>query len=166
MNYKQCARYLSQLGITLSKNGRGAQLKWTTATPTGQTLNFRTLREAEDHWNATAKQSVYQLSMSRALLISSESLDETSRDAFNEWIDGIQNALPNELFRRGITLESSTATWKFEARMLAAKHGSIANASFTVILKQARHEHLERLSLHKARLQYGRLDQQCSGGAS
>ncbi|CAD1790191.1 hypothetical protein XSP_001544 [Xanthomonas euroxanthea] len=163
MNYKQCARYLSQFGITLSRNERGAQKRWYTTTPAGNITQFSSLRHARNYWDLEAKQCAYQLARSRTLVLAAESLDERSRSEFNDWIDGIQHSLPDEMFKKNINtkLEHSTESWEFEAKRLAKIHGSIADATFTVLLKQARQERLDAFSPPNEGLQNGKLGQQC-----
>ncbi|QTD88006.1 MULTISPECIES: hypothetical protein [Xanthomonas] len=162
MNYMKCAQYLSQLGITLSRNESGPQQKWSTTTPAGNIIQFSSLRHARNYWDLAAKQCAYQLARSRTLVLAAESLDEKSRSEFNDWIDGIQHSLPDEMFEKNINtrLEHSTESWEFEARKLAKTHGSIADATFTVLLKQARQERLDAFSPPNEGLQNGKLGQQ------
>lgn len=162
MNNKQCARYLFQFGIALSRNESGSQRRWSTATPSGSIIQFSSLRQAQDHWDLVAKQCAYYLARSRALVLAAESLDERGQSEFNAWIDGTQHSLPDEMFEKDINTSSehSTGSWEFEARRLAKIHGSIADATFTVLLKQTRRERLDALSTLKEGVQSGQLDQQ------
>lgn len=159
MNYKQCARYLSQLGINLSRNERGVRLKWNTITPNGHNIQFRTLSEARAHWSLASKKAVYQLFSARSLVIAAESLDSTGRREFDEWIDGVRESRPEALIKQSVTFGTSTTTWAFEAQKLTSMYGSIANLSSNVLLKQARQERLEALGQIK-----DSLDEQCARG--
>ncbi|CAD0354042.1 hypothetical protein CFBP498_38830 [Xanthomonas hortorum pv. vitians] len=163
MNYKQCARYLSQLGITLSRNERGLRFRWNTITPIGHTIQFRTLSEARDHWSLASKKAVYQLFFARSLVIAAESLDSTARREFDEWIDGARESRPNALIKQSVTFGASTTTWTFEAKKLASMYGSIASVSSIVLLRQARQERLGALGQTKDSL-YEQLYKQCARG--
>lgn len=161
MNYKQCAQYLSDLGITISRNKNLTKSRWTTSTPKGEVTHFNALKEARDYWSLEAKKAVHQLLVFRSLLEEAESLDAKSQLEFQEWIDGCRESAPTALARNSAGFGTSTTTWAFEARKLTSLHGSIANADIGVLLKQARQERLKALSLTKDGLNDERLDQQC-----
>lgn len=159
MNYKQCARYLSDLGITIARNESPTGPTWTTMTPKREVTHFRFLREARDYWSLEAKKAVHQLLVFKGLLMDAESLDAKSQLEFQEWLDGCRDSAPDALIRKSAGFATSNTTWASEARKLTSLHGSIANADIDMLLKQARLEHLQVLSLTKEGLNDERLDQ-------